>query len=316
MGRLKLIDLFCGVGGFSYAFESTKKVKTVFANDIEPTCKRTFDLNHKVKMTVGDVKDLVDEIPEADIICAGFPCQPFSIAGKQQGFQDDRSTVFHTLVDVINRIKPKAILLENVKNLLTHDEGRSMEFVLSQLRESGYYVKYRVLNSYKHGGIPQNRERVFIVGFRDIALYKRYHFPREKNLGVSIHDLYEGSDTIDKKYYYTDRVKLWNKIRETITDRSSIYQYRRVYIRKNQRGLCPTLTANMGGGGHNVPLILDDHGVRKLTPRECFNFQGYPKTFALPRIADSSLYKQAGNSITMPLVKRLAKRIVRILSPG
>ena len=161
-----------------------------------------------------------------------------------------------------------------------------------------------------HGNIPQNRERIFIAGFLDRQAYEKFRFPSKIKLTKSIHEFIEDSD--DPKYYYEGKY-LYNKIKDDIISRDSIYQWRRVYVRENKKGVCPTLTANMGTGGHNVPIILTKKGIRKLTPRECFNFQGFPATFRLPKISDSKLYKQAGNSVTLSVVRRIAQNMAYAL---
>jgi DNA (cytosine-5)-methyltransferase 1 len=158
----------------------------------------------------------------------------------------------------------------------------------------------------EYGNIPQNRERIYIIGFLNKKNLKNFQFPEKLDLTKSIHDCLENN--IDDKYYYNNK-PLYEKIKNDIVDRNTIYQYRRVYIRQNKKNVCPTLTANMGMGGHNVPIILDNKGIRKLTPKECSNFQGFPKQYQFPNIADSQLYKQIGNSVTIPVISRIAEKI-------
>lgn len=182
--------------------------------------------------------------------------------------------------------------------------------------DNGYYIKYKVLNASEYGNIPQNRERIYVVCFKDEKLMSQFQFPSKINLDTKISDMLEDESTIDKKYFYTEKTPFFNKLVEEIKDAKTLYQWRRQYVRANKNNLCPTLTANMGTGGHNVPL-LNVQGkrdtIRKLTPRECFNFQGYPKNFVLPNISNTNLYKQAGNSVVVPVIRRIAEQIKKII---
>lgn len=308
------IDLFAGVGGIRIAFEKNG-FHTIFSNDFEPACKDTFDLNFKEpKLHLEDINSLkIDEIPNFDILLGGFPCQPFSIAGYQQGFEDQkgRGNLFFRIAEILKIKKPNAILLENVRNLASHDKGNTLKVILETLDELGYNVSYKVLNAMEYGNIPQNRERIYIVGFRNTKQRDKFKFPEKINLNTSFRDYLE--ENVDEKYYYNDK-PLFSKLKDDVTNFDSVYQWRRMYVRENKKGVCPTLTANMGMGGHNVPIIIDKKGIRKLTPKECFNLQGFPKDYKLPNLADSKLYKQAGNSVPVPVLDRIAKNMLLALS--
>jgi len=179
------------------------------------------------------------------------------------------------------------------------------------LEAHGYHIKYQVLNAKDHGNIPQNRERIYIVGFLNESHYKNFEFPLPIPLKNRISDVIDFENEVDSKFYYTsEKYEFYPILKEEITSSETIYQWRRKYVRENKSNVVPTLTANMGTGGHNVPLIFTKHGIRKLTPRECFNVQGFPKDFILPDIALSHLYKQAGNSVVVPVVKRIAEKII------
>lgn len=315
----KLADLCAGTGAFSLAFEKTNKVKTVFANDYEKNSKKIYDDNFDTELTLKDIHDIdvKKEIPKIDILTSGFPCQPFSIAGEQKGFDDERSNVFWKLIEIIKIHKPKVVILENVKNLKSHDNGKTFIKITDELTKLKYKYKYKILNTCEITSIPQNRERIYIVCFLNEKYFDKFDFPEkiEVNEKKNIIDMIEKN--IDDVFYYSDKLKIWNEIEKNITkniDTNTIYQYRRFYTRENKNNLCPTLTANMGGGGHNVPLIKDDKGIRKLTPRECFNFQGFPKSYKLTdNISNSGLYKLAGNAVSYPVVKKIAKQIISIL---
>jgi len=307
------IDLFAGIGGIKIAFEQNG-FECVFSNDFDKYCKITYDynfselLNPQKQMCLGDIEKIPSEtIPDFDVLAGGFPCQPFSVAGYRQGFNDEkgRGNVFFEIVRILKDKKPKAFLLENVKNLRTHDKGNTIKVIYQELENLGYFVTDKVLNALEYGNIPQNRERIYIVGFLDKTTFLNFEFPEKIPLTKTIHDCLEKD--VDEKYYYNNK-PLYQKIKNDITKKDTIYQWRRKYVRENKNNVCPTLTANMGMGGHNVPLILDDKGIRKLTPRECANFQGFPKDYMLPKIADSQLYKQFGNSVVVPVVSRIGKK--------
>ena len=184
------------------------------------------------------------------------------------------------------------------------------------LTDLGYYFQEpRVLNTAFYGGIPQNRERIYFVGFRDPKKAKEFSFPGKIDCRKKITDIIDTKERKDTKYYYTEKSQYYKLLLDNVKRKDTLYQIRRVYVRENKSGMCPTLTANMGTGGHNVPIVWDDFGYRKLTPRECFSFQGFPEEpdFRLPEIAVSHLYKQAGNSVSIPVVRRIAEKIYLLL---
>lgn len=309
---LKMIDLFAGTGAFSHAFEKTGKVKCVFANDMVEWSKKIYDANFSHKLTLGNLNDIkVEDIPKHDILTGGFPCQPFSIAGKQEGFQDVRSNVFWKILEIIDFHKPSCVILENVKNLVSHDEGKTFETIKKNLSERGYHIRFKVLDTAEITGVPQHRERIYIVCIKSKSVFDNFtlDFPDKPKKPISA--MLESS--VADKYYYTEKSSIWDLVKEGVTKENTIYQFRRVYVRENKSNECPTLTANMGTGGHNVPLILDKKGIRKLTPRECFNFQGFPASYKLPPLSDANLYKLAGNAVSVPVVELIAKRLVPLL---
>lgn len=318
--NFKFIDLFAGVGGFHFAFNG--KAECVFASEWDKNARITYEANWGKELRENNVTFAGDitaidykTIPDFDILCGGFPCQPFSIAGKQLGFSHaTQGTLFFNILELIKIKKPKVIFLENVKNLASHDNGNTFKIIIGSLEEAGYKVHHYILNGTVHGNIPQNRQRIFIVAFQSEESFNKFSFPCSIPLTKVLADCFE-KDKVDDKFYQTNKNSLAvQKMLEGVTKRNTIYQYRRYYIRENKGGLCPTLTANMGTGGHNVPLILDNYGVRKLTPRECFNFQGFPSSFILPKtLNNASLYKQAGNSVVMPVVERIAQEIIKAL---
>lgn len=315
--NFKFIDLFAGIGGFRLALQNLGG-KCVFTSEWNTGAQTTYRQNFG-EIPFGDItKDITKSyIPrEFDVLCAGFPCQAFSIAGHQKGFHDTRGTLFFDLEKIIEKHRPKVVFLENVKNLVSHDNGNTFKIILEILEQKlGYKTYTKILNSATHSNVPQNRERIFIVAFDPIQVknHSNFKFPEAIPLTKTIHDILEKGKQADNLYYKEDH-QYYPELKKTITSKDTIYQWRRVYVRENKSNLCPTLTANMGAGGHNVPLVLDDYGIRKLTPKECFAFQGYPvEKYILPNIANSKLYMQAGNSVTTPLIERISKEILKVL---
>jgi DNA (cytosine-5)-methyltransferase 1 len=320
------IDLFAGIGGFHLAMHKNGG-KCVFASEIDKNARITYRLNFEsISPTIFEDgffnEDITDSnldyknIPDFDILCAGFPCQAFSIAGRREGFLDARGTLFFNIEKIIEAKQPKVIFLENVKNLKTHDNKRTFQIMKDILdKKLNYEVHTEVLNAMDYGNIPQNRERIYMVGFHreKVKNYSSFEFPKKVKLSKKIRNL-----IIQKKqpdyYYYKEAHQYFDELRKTMVSPKTLYQWRRVYVRENKNNVCPTLTANMGTGGHNVPLLIDNYGIRKLTPEECLKFQGFPYTFAFPKgMANSHKYKQAGNSVVVPVVYRITQQILNVL---
>lgn len=317
----KICSLFAGVGGIDLGFLDTKKCQIVYANEFDKYAKETYELNIKHNVDCRDIHDVkIEEIPKFDIMIGGFPCTSFSVAGYRKGFEDSKTgDLFFEMERIFKERKPRVIFLENVKNLVSHNHGNTFKTVINCLEKAGYKNKIssQVLNACEYGNIPQNRERVYIVAFRDEFDYKKFQMPSLIPLKKTIKDIFDFENKLDDKYYYSkDKYKehMINMLVEVMNDDNTVYQWRRKYVRKNQRNLVPTLTANMGEGGHNVPLIKTKYGIRKITPIECFYAQGFPEKFKLPKnLSDAKLYKQAGNSVAVPVIKRIAKNIIDAL---
>lgn len=312
--KLKMIDLFAGTGAFSLAFKNAGDVECVFANDYDKSSKIIYDENFNHKLTLKDLNDIeMIDIPEHDILTAGFPCQPFSIAGKQKGFNDSRSNIFWKILEIMDHHKPSYVILENVKNLVSHDNKRTFETIKNEITKRGYFITYKILNTSEITGVPQHRERIYIVCVKSKEIHDKFSLDFEKIKKKEIVDILDKD--IPDKYYYTDKSKTWNLIKDNIIKKNTMYQYRRVYVRENKSSECPTLTANMGEGGHNVPLLLDDKGIRKLTPRECFKFQSFPENYKLPDVlCDSKLYKLSGNAVSYKVVSLIAQRLLSLIN--
>lgn len=309
---------FAGVGGIELGFTQTGEFRVVYANEFDKNARETYKLNNPdVNLDGRDIHDVSpNEIPYADVIMGGFPCQAFSIAGYRKGFEDDRGDLFFELLKMISSKKPRVIFIENVKNLVSHDHGNTFKVIREALAVNGYYIKWKVLNGKDYGNVPQNRERIYVVGFDNKEDYLKFDFPEPIELKKSIKDVIDFNGQYDEKYYYRDgKQPFYDQLVDSIDSQETVYQWRRKYVRENKAGVVPTLTANMGTGGHNVPLILtDSKEIRKLTPKETFNAQGYPKEFKLPDISNAQLYKQAGNSVVVPVINRIAENIVDVLN--
>lgn len=310
-------SFFAGVGGIDKGFENAGIFKTVYANEFDSYPVKTYEKNFQVKVDCRDIREVQSsEIPDFQVMLAGFPCQAFSVAGYRKGFDDEkgRGTLFFELVRIFKEKKPEIIFLENVKNLVSHDNGNTFQVILSELQNEGYNVKFQVLNAMEYGNIPQNRERIYIVAFKNKDHYKNFEFPLPVKLETKISDVIDFENKVDERYYYTKgkyKGDIYEKLEEAMKDdNQDVYQWRRMYVRKNKSGVVPTLTANQGEGGHNVCLIKTKNGIRKMTPHECFNAQGFPKDFNLPEnMSDAKLYKQAGNSVCVSVIERIAEKI-------
>lgn len=323
--KLRCASFFAGVGGIDIGFENTGAFETIYANEIDAYPVKTFELNFDLKVDHRSICDICpDEIPEFDVMLAGFPCTDISVAGLRQGlFHEDgsltRSGLFFELIRIIHVKKPRIVFLENVKNLVGHNGGKTFLAIMDALEREGYCSpKYMVMNATEYGNIPQNRERIYIVAFREDEDKKKFTFPMPIALTKTLQDIIDFDTKIDEKYYYRPgkyKGNIYEELKAAMDDENAVYQWRRKYVRKNKSGVVPTLTANQGEGGHNVCLIKAKDGIRKMTPHECFNAQGFPKDFKLPTdMSDARLYKQAGNSVCVTVIQRIAENIATSLS--
>ena len=321
--NLKMIDLFSGIGSFRLAFESFG-VDCVFSADFDKNVAKAYKHAYS-ENPYRDINEIdINSIPDYDILTAGFPCQPFSVAGHRLGFQDPRAQATFKTFEIIQRTKPKAFVLENVKGLnkkIGNDTESPLTKIINLLTPFGYHVEANLYNANYYSHTPQNRERYFIIGIRhDVYNNKPLSLSLLQGLPKSFKTILEPQENISTKYFYhKDNKPNFNQ--ELYTQLSSyeldpdfsdyVYQIRRKYIRKHTvKFRSPTLTKNMGTGGHNVPLIYDTRFSkwRKFTPRECFSLQDFPQDFPLlSSLSDSTLYGIAGNSIPFNLTTRIAK---------
>lgn len=306
------IDLFSGIGGFRLAFESVGG-KCIFSSDIDKWANETYHLNFG-EYPHGDISKIsTDDIPDHDVLCAGFPCQPFSIGGYRKGFCDTRGTLFFEVERILKAKMPQAFILENVKGLTNHDKGNTFKVIKQSLNNLGYSIFYKVLNS-KDYGVPQNRERIYIVGFKNKGFPFKFPNPSfsKSNINELLEDNVEGHDLTEtaskhlKKHFsnFLEKKKFNKEYPLFATEiRPSRCSFR-------NDGCSPCLTAKMGTGGNNVPALVTED--RKLTVRECLRLQGFPEDYKMKDNYSQS-YKQIGNSVTVPVVQLIAKEMVKYL---
>jgi len=301
--KFKMIDLFAGIGGIRLGFESVGG-DSVFSSEWDGAAQKTYQANF-FEIPYGDITKIEpNEIPEFDILLAGFPCQPFSQAGKKMGFADTRGTLFFDIAKIINHHKPSVVFLENVKRFSTHDGGRTFSIVKNVLEEMGYEIYAKVLNA-KDFGVPQNRERIYIIGFLGKTEFK---FPEPIRKKIRVGDILE--ENVDPKYTISDR--LW-----------AGHQRRKKEHRAKGNGFgyslfsphseyTSTISARYYKDGSEILIEQKNKNPRKLTPREAARLQGFPENFILPK-SDSQAYKQFGNSVAVPVISALARSILDAL---
>ncbi len=315
------IDLFAGIGGFHLALNSFG-AKCLFASEWDKYASETYEQNFNLK-PFGDITKINEsDIPKHDILCGGFPCQAFSISGKQKGFEDTRGTLFFDIARVVEYHKPKVLFLENVKNLLKHNNGNTLETIIDTLKELEYSVFYKVLNS-SHFGLPQNRERLYIVAFHNSINSNIFKFPIPPNNPICVEDILEkkpkNAKVIERndiefyKNYITpnslfSEIELLNKPIQ-IGKVNKGGQGERIY---HIRGHAITLSAYGGGVGSKTGLYLVNEKIRKLSPRECARIQGFPDDFIL-NSSDIQTYKQFGNSVSINVLQHILKEISNVL---
>lgn len=314
------IDLFAGIGGFHYAL-SAYGAECVFSSEIDEKAAQTYLNNHQM-MPAGDITKIIEsDIPTHDILCAGFPCQAFSISGKQKGFEDTRGTLFFDIARIVDYHKPKVLFLENVKNFIKHDAGNTLKTVVKVLEKIGYNVKYEVLNT-SNFGLPQNRERVYIVAFRNDIDNTKFQFPTV-NLKSDLTSILENNpkegkvinrEDISIEKDYEPQTNIFGEIE--IPNRplqigkvNKGGQGERIY---HPLGHAITLSAYGGGAGSKTGLYKIDNVIRKLSPRECARLQGFPEEFIFP-ISISEAHKQFGNSVSINVLQYITQKIINVL---
>lgn len=312
---MKVASLFSGIGGIDLGFKNAG-FDVVWANEFDhdaaATYRTNFGDNYLVEADIKTVK--ADSVLDFDVLVAGFPCQPFSIAGRKKGFDDPRGNLFFEIVRIIDVKRPPIVFLENVPNLMEHDEGRTFNTIHNAIVELGYYIRYKVLDAKEYGNVPQQRRRIFIVAFLSLEKCQQFTYPEPIKRTVQLNDIIDREIKHDDIYYYTANSFYYDDLQRIVTDKHALYKIedRGVVERKNY--ICPTLTANMGTFPDRVPIVRDDFGIRKITPMECLALQGFPKEFKFKGISLNSAYKQCGNTVCVPVVERIAREIVKVFS--
>lgn len=313
----KFIDLFAGIGGFHLALTSFG-ADCVFASEWDKEAATTYQENFKLQPK-GDITK-IDEIniPPHDILCAGFPCQAFSVSGKQKGFDDTRGTLFFDIVRIANHHKPKVLFLENVKNIIKHNHGNTLETILNVLNEIGYNVFYQVLNTSNYG-LPQNRARAFFICFRKDLNINEFIFPEPIKKQISLSDILE-PNPLEVKIIERLDINIYKSIQ-------NLFEYKpnkplqigkvnkggqgeRIY---DVKGHSITLSAHGGGPGAKTGLYLIDGKIRKLTTRECARVQGFPDSFKLNK-KQTQAYKQFGNSVSVNVLQYIIIELCKKLN--
>jgi DNA (cytosine-5)-methyltransferase 1 len=301
VNKYKTIDLFAGIGGIRLGFEAHGCV-TVFSSEWDKEAQKMYEANFGEK-PFGDI-NLIEpkDIPDHDILLAGFPCQPFSIAGKGLGFADTRGTLFFNIEEIIREKRPKAFLLENVKRLTTHDNGQTFAVILEKLKGLGYTVYHKVFNSLDFG-VPQKRERIYIVGFLDPIYFK---FPKPLGYYKPLSEILQNDNEIPKSYFLSDTIK--EKRMNAVKGVPPFPSIWHENIGGNISAL-PYSCALRAGGSYNYLVV---NGVRRLTDREMLRLQGFPDTFKI-NLPYSQARKVAGNSVSVPVIKAIAGEIMNAL---
>lgn len=308
-------SLFSGIGGIDLGFMQAG-FDIVWANEKDAAACRTYRHNLKDSPLVeGDIHQIpIDSIPDGfDVLTAGFPCQPFSIAGLQKGFKDRDGNHFFRIAQIVDLKRPPIVFLENVPNLMEHDNGKTFLVVFNELAQLGYSVYYRVLASNEYGNLPQIRKRIYIVAIREDMDNRLYQYPEPIELTLKSSDIINRSVKQHDIYYYTEG-KMYDRLVAHMKDRKAIYRITDTEVRWTKNQMCPTLTANMGTHKDRVHVVWDDYGIRKMTLREGLDFQGFPKEFYFPNtITIDDAYKQIGNTVSVPVISRLATKIKEVL---
>ena len=320
--KFRFIDLFAGVGGFRMALQNLGG-KCVFTSEWDEQAQKTYQANYG-EVPFGDItkEETKNFIPDGfDVLCAGFPCQAFSIAGRRGGFEDTRGTLFFDVAQIIKTKQPKAFFLENVKGLRNHDRGKTLTTILNVLREDlGYFVPEPQIINAKHFGVPQNRERIFIVGFHPSTGVTSFKYPKSTDKTVTFEDVKEETEVSVKYYLSTVYLDTLRKHKQRHESKGNGFGYEII----PDDGIANAVVC--GGMGRERNLVYDDRltsfepitrikgkvnreGIRKMTPREWARLQGFPDNYVIP-VADASAYKQFGNSVAVPAIEATAKEII------
>jgi DNA (cytosine-5)-methyltransferase 1 len=323
---VKYIDLFAGIGGFHCALDQFDGAECVFSSEINLQAASVYLHNYPYSNLHGDIQlvETKKEIPSFDLLCAGFPCQAFSIAGKRGGFEDTRGTLFFDVAEIIKMKKPKAIFLENVKGLRNHNGGKTLATILNVLRNDlGYFVPEPQIINARDFGVPQNRERIYIIGFRKDQKVENFEYPKPLNKKVTFSDIKEKDVPATKYFLSTQYLQTLINHKARHENKGNGFGYEIIA----DNGISNAIV--VGGMGRERNLVIDHRitdftptthikgevnreGIRKMTPREWARLQGFPDNYLIP-VSDASAYKQFGNSVAVPAIQATAKEVLKLI---
>lgn len=306
---IKVGSLFSGIGGIDLGFQQAG-FDLVWANEIDKDACKTY--RHNFPETLLIEEDITKVNPAGldpvDVLVAGFPCQSFSVCGNKKGFDDNRGNLFFEIMRFADVLQPSVIFLENVANLVEHDNGRTFNVIHNELSERGYYIRYLVADACDYG-IPQHRTRTYIVAFSDYSRCSSFAFPQPKPLEKRIFNVINKYVKAAECYYLPQETPSYQRLNSFMQDDQQIYRFSDYGIQSSRNGISFTLKANMGTWRERVPYIRDAYDIRRITPKECLALQGFPPEFSFPEISIRNAYKQCGNTVVVPLVADIARNI-------
>lgn len=306
-------SLFSGIGGIDLGFKQAG-FDVAWANDNDRdacvTYRENFSGTELFECSVTEIN--AERLSHVEVLTAGFPCQPFSVCGNQQGFRDKRGNLFFEIMRIADVLRPSVIFLENVANLTEHDRGRTFNIIHNELADRDYFIRYMIADACDYG-IPQHRTRTYIVAFRSYEACSDFEFPSKVELDERIFDVIDKTSPAGNEYYLAPDSEQYRRLDERIRDEEQIYRFADYGIQSSENGIAFTLKANMGTWHNRVPYIRDNFGIRRITPNECLALQGFPKEFVFRGIPQKSAYKQCGNTVVVPLIRRLAENIKKVV---
>lgn len=306
-------SLFAGIGGVDLGFIQAG-FSVAWANEIDQDACKTYRHNFpNTKLIEEDIRNLdAKALEKVDVLTAGFPCQSFSVCGNQKGFRDARGNLFFEIMRIADELQPPIIFLENVANLTEHNNGKTFNVIHNELASRDYFIRYLIADACDYG-IPQHRTRIYIIAFKSKEACDKFKFPEKCKLEKRIFDIIDRTQKADDKYYLSADSTEYKKLNTAMKDSEQIYRFSDYGIQSSKEGISFTLKANMGTWKNRVPFIRDNFGIRTITPTECLVLQGFSREYLFPEISQNSKYKQAGNSVVVPVIKKVSENIAKFL---
>lgn len=307
---MKIGSLFSGIGGIDIGFLQAG-FTVAWANDCDPQACKTYRFNFpNVKLYEMDIcRYNPTEQDHVDVITAGFPCQPFSICGSQNGFSDKRGLLFFEIMRIADTLNHPILFLENVANITDHNDGKTFNIIHNELSERGYFIRYAIMDACQYG-IPQHRTRMYLIAFKNERDCNAFLFPLGQDCEKNIFDCIDRMHKQDEKFYIKEGSATYMQLISAMKDPAQIYRFSDFGVQSGKNGISFTLKANMGTWRNRIPYIRDDYGIRMITPQECLALQGFPENFVFPSIPIASAYKQCGNTVAVPVIKAIAKEML------